>query len=119
MTSETQMPTARGEPTAGPQLARADSQRADGRADMTTAERRLLAAMPLHAVTTLHGEAGLRERFAIEIASFSDDDAEPSERSSSRPGCMLATDASANRTSTTCCASLSGSPPTTASATPT
>ena len=41
---------------------------------MTTAERRLLAAMPLHAITTLHGEAGLRERFAIEIASFSDDD---------------------------------------------
>jgi HD domain len=33
-------------------------------------ERRLLAAMPLHAITTLHGEAGLRERFAAEIAGF-------------------------------------------------
>jgi HD domain len=68
MTSETQMPTAHGTPTT------ADSHRADDRADMTTAERRLLAAMPLHAITALHGEAGLRERFAIEIASFSDDD---------------------------------------------
>jgi len=54
--------------------ARGWPQRADDRADMTTAERRLLAAMPLHAITALHGEAGLRERFAIEIASFSDDD---------------------------------------------
>ena len=33
-------------------------------------ERRLLATMPLHAITTLHGEAGLRERLAIEIADF-------------------------------------------------
>jgi hypothetical protein len=33
-------------------------------------ELRLLAAMPLHAITALHGEAGLRERFAIEIGSF-------------------------------------------------
>jgi hypothetical protein len=74
MASETQMPPARDAPTAGPRLATADSQRADDRADMTTAERRLLAAMPLHAITALHGEAGLRERFAIEIASFSDDD---------------------------------------------
>jgi HD domain len=34
---------------------------------MDPGERRLLAAMPLHAITALHGEAGLRERFAIEI----------------------------------------------------
>ena len=33
-------------------------------------ERRLLAAMPLHAITALHGEAGLRERLAIETATF-------------------------------------------------
>jgi len=39
---------------------------------MGPGERRLLAAMPLHAITALHGEAGLRERFAIEIASFPD-----------------------------------------------
>ena len=32
------------------------------------AERRLLAGMPLHAITSVHGEAGLRERLAMEIA---------------------------------------------------
>jgi HD domain-containing protein len=37
---------------------------------MDPGERRLLAAMPLHAITALHGEAGLRERFAIEIEAF-------------------------------------------------
>ena len=36
--------------------------------------------MPLHAITALHGEAGLRERFAIEIASFPDDDRRRAER---------------------------------------
>ncbi len=35
------------------------------------AERRLLAGMPLHAITSVHGEADLRERLAIEIAQFS------------------------------------------------
>jgi hypothetical protein len=34
------------------------------------AERRLLARMPLHAITSVHGEAGLRERLAMEIAAF-------------------------------------------------
>ncbi|HEY2265837.1 MAG TPA: HD domain-containing protein [Streptosporangiaceae bacterium] len=33
-------------------------------------ERRLLARMPLHAITSVHGEAGLRERLLIEIAQF-------------------------------------------------
>ncbi|HUA29348.1 MAG TPA: HD domain-containing protein [Streptosporangiaceae bacterium] len=33
---------------------------------MDPGERRLLATMPLHAITALHGEPGLRERFAIE-----------------------------------------------------
>ena len=33
---------------------------------MESAQRPLLAAMPLHAITTTYGEAGLRERFAIE-----------------------------------------------------
>jgi hypothetical protein len=37
-------------------------------------EHRLLAAMPLHAITTLYGEAGLRERFAMEIATFPSSD---------------------------------------------
>src|SRR5271169_4779922 len=34
------------------------------------AERRLLAGIPLHAITTVHGEAGLRERLLMEIAGF-------------------------------------------------
>ena len=37
---------------------------------MNTAARRLLATMPLHAITTTYGEDGLRERFAQEIAVF-------------------------------------------------
>jgi hypothetical protein len=36
---------------------------------MSEGELRLLTAMPLHAITALHGEAGLQERFAIEIAT--------------------------------------------------
>ena len=34
-------------------------------------ERRLVASMPLHAITSVHGEVGLRERLLIEIAQFS------------------------------------------------
>jgi hypothetical protein len=41
---------------------------ADVRLDL--AERRLLAGMPLHAITTVHGEVGLRERLLMEIAGF-------------------------------------------------
>jgi hypothetical protein len=37
---------------------------------MSTTERRLLVAMPLHAITALYGEAGLRERLTIEAAAF-------------------------------------------------
>src|SRR5215471_729993 len=37
---------------------------------MGPAERRLLAEMPLHAITSVHGEPGLRERLAIETAAF-------------------------------------------------
>jgi (p)ppGpp synthase/HD superfamily hydrolase len=36
---------------------------------LAPAERRLLARMPLHAITSVHGEAGLRERLAIELAA--------------------------------------------------
>lgn len=39
-------------------------------ASLQAAERRLLAAMPLHAITSVHGEAGLRERLLAEIARF-------------------------------------------------
>jgi hypothetical protein len=34
------------------------------------AEKRLLARMPLHTITSVHGEAGLRERLLVEIAQF-------------------------------------------------
>jgi hypothetical protein len=37
---------------------------------LSPGERRLLAAMPLHAITALHGEPGLRERLAIEVEAF-------------------------------------------------
>lgn len=35
-------------------------------------ERQLLSVMPLHAITTLYGEQGLRERFALETARLAD-----------------------------------------------
>src|ERR1035437_9992890 len=41
---------------------------------MDTGQRRLVATMPLHAITSTYGEQGLRERFAMEIASFSEQD---------------------------------------------
>jgi hypothetical protein len=37
---------------------------------MDSDQRRLLATMPLHAITSTYGEEGLRERFALEIASW-------------------------------------------------
>ena len=42
----------------------------DARPGLAPAERRLLATMPLHAITSVHGEAGLRERLLMEIARF-------------------------------------------------
>jgi HD domain len=36
--------------------------------------RRLVATMPLHAITSTYGEAGLRDRFAVEMASWPDAD---------------------------------------------
>jgi len=41
---------------------------------MDSDRQRLLAAMPLHAITSTYGEAGLRERFAAEIASWPEAD---------------------------------------------
>ena len=38
-------------------------------------ERQLLSVMPLHAITTMYGEQGLRERFALETARLTDSDA--------------------------------------------
>lgn len=37
-------------------------------------QQRLLATMPLHAITSTYGEAGLRERFAVEVASWAETD---------------------------------------------
>jgi hypothetical protein len=41
---------------------------------MDSDERRFLATMPLHAITSTYGEEGLRERFALEIASWPEAD---------------------------------------------
>jgi hypothetical protein len=43
-------------------------------------QRRLLATMPLHAITSTYGEAGLRDRFAVEIASWPEADRHRMER---------------------------------------
>jgi hypothetical protein len=37
---------------------------------LDAAERRLLPQMPLHAITSVHSEPGLRERLLMEIAPF-------------------------------------------------
>ena len=42
----------------------------DAATRLDATERRLVASMPLHAITSVHGEAGLRERLLIEIAQF-------------------------------------------------
>ena len=43
-------------------------------------QQRLLATMPLHAITSTYGEAGLRGRFAVEIAFWADADRRRLER---------------------------------------
>jgi hypothetical protein len=43
---------------------------ADGPAQMDPAGKRLIAEMPLHAITSVYGEAGLRERMLAETAQF-------------------------------------------------
>jgi hypothetical protein len=48
--------------------------RSAAQAGIRPGERRLLKAMPLHAITALHGEAGLRERLAMEADAFADAD---------------------------------------------
>ena len=45
---------------------------ADGAHGASDAEQRLLAVMPLHAITSRYGEAGLRARLAIETARLDD-----------------------------------------------
>lgn len=41
---------------------------------MDSAQRRLLATMPLHAITSTYGEEGLRQRFAGHTTSFGEQD---------------------------------------------
>ena len=41
---------------------------------MDTGERRLVATMPLHAITSTYGEEGLRARFAVEIETWPEPD---------------------------------------------
>src|SRR5258708_32813656 len=41
---------------------------------MDSDQRRLVAEMPLHAITSTYGEKGLRERFSVEIASLPEGD---------------------------------------------
>jgi HD domain len=41
---------------------------------MDTGERRLVATMPLHAITSTYGEEGLRTRFAVELAAWPEPD---------------------------------------------
>jgi hypothetical protein len=41
---------------------------------MDTGERRLVATMPLHAITSTYGEEGLRARFAAEIETWPEED---------------------------------------------
>jgi hypothetical protein len=59
---------------------------------MDTAARRLVAAMPLHAITTTYGEDGLRERFAQEIAVFGRADRRRLERALALAGRLHAAD---------------------------
>jgi hypothetical protein len=59
---------------------------------MDTAARRLVATMPLHAITTTYGEDGLRERFAQEIAVFGQADRRRLERALALAGRLHAAD---------------------------
>jgi HD domain len=54
--------------------------------------QRLLATMPLHAITSTYGEAGLRGRFAVEIASWADADRRQLERALDLAGRLHAGD---------------------------
>src|SRR5580658_7043168 len=54
--------------------------------------QRLLATMPLHAITSTYGEAGLRDRFAVELASWADTDRLRMERALDLAGRLHAAD---------------------------
>ncbi len=72
-------------------------------AGLGPAERRLLAGMPLHAITSVHGEAGLRERLLMSSpGSPLPTAAGPPMRWHWHPGCTPETGGSASPTSATC-----------------
>ena len=50
----------------------AAGQAASGGGPVDDADLQLVTVMPLHAVTAMYGEQGLRARFAAEIARFPD-----------------------------------------------
>jgi hypothetical protein len=54
--------------------------------------QRLLATMPLHAITSTYGEAGLRDRFAAEIASWPSSDQRRMEQALELAGRLHAAD---------------------------
>jgi hypothetical protein len=54
--------------------------------------RRILATTPLHAITALHGETGLRERFAVEIGRLPGGDRARAERALDVAGRLHAAD---------------------------
>ena len=59
---------------------------------MNSDRQRLVTAMPLHAITSTYGEAGLRDRFAAEIASWPDADRHRMERALDLAGRLHAAD---------------------------
>ena len=70
---------------------------------MDSGERRLVATMPLHAITSTYGEEGLRARFAAEIETWPEEDQRRLNRPwNSRRDCTPPTAGSGSRTSITC-----------------
>ena len=71
--------------------------------DLDPAGRRLLARMPLHAITSV--QAGLRERLLMEMERIPAADRERARDALAlAAGCTRPTGGSANLTRTTCCA---------------
>lgn len=60
----------RGETEAAAAANRTAKLGSDAAISLDATERRLIATMPLHAITSVHGEAGLRERLLMEITRF-------------------------------------------------
>jgi hypothetical protein len=59
---------------------------------MDTGERRLVATMPLHAITSTYGEEGLRARFAVELEAWPGPDRERLARALDLAGRLHAAD---------------------------